>query len=276
MSEPLERTPLSHLLAQIPSSTAMDQDIPVTIADDWLQGRAIYGGLSAALCLQAVRAAQPELPPLRSAQLSFLSPAGPGVVLRASLLRQGKSMTFASADMQRDDGALAARGMFCFGAARDSRLAFGDLAPPSVCRPEEAGPFFEDANGNNRGPNFAQHFESRRAAGVLPMSGAERPAFTAWMRHRDTAIDSVAVALAALGDALPPAAMACFESPAPVSSVTWQFDLLMPVATTRDGWWLCRSHGEHIGDGYATQAMTIWNTQGQPVMVGRQNVAVFY
>ena len=84
------------------------------------------------------------------------------------------------------------------------------------------------------------------------------------------------VALAALGDALPPAAMAMFETAAPVSSMTWQFELLSDDPTTEDGWWLSQSRAETIGQGYASQAMTIWNHARQPILVGRQSVAVFY
>ena len=47
----------------------------VTVSDDWLQGRTVYGGLGAALCLEATQRSIPDLPPLRSAQVSFAGPA---------------------------------------------------------------------------------------------------------------------------------------------------------------------------------------------------------
>ncbi|MGD9799873.1 MAG: acyl-CoA thioesterase domain-containing protein, partial [Parvularculaceae bacterium] len=45
------------------------------VADNWLQGRTVYGGMTAALCLEAAQRAVPGLPPLRSAQVSFIGPA---------------------------------------------------------------------------------------------------------------------------------------------------------------------------------------------------------
>ena len=96
------------------------------------------------------------------------------------------------------------------------------------------------------------------------------------MQHRDEPVEPAVVALVALADTLPPAAMACFTEPAPVSSMTWLFDVLRDDLTGGDGWWLCRSTADAIEHGYCSQAMTIWDTACEPVLVGRQNVAVFY
>ncbi len=247
----------------------------VTIPDSWLQGRAVYGGLSTALCLHAAMSAYDDLPPLRSTQVSFIGPAGGNVRFQSSVLRRGKSTAFINVDMT-SDGQRGARVVFCFGASRESRLQHRQSIAPQVADPGECGRFFEDAEGHNSGPNFANHFNSRRAAGPLPMSSADTPGFNAWMQHRDPHVQPTLVGLIALADTLPPAAMACFDGRAPVSSMTWMFDLLTPAPATTDGWWLCRSQAESIADGYASQAMTVWNVDREPVLIGRQNVAVFY
>ena len=72
MSKSSERTPLSAVLAEM---QPFDGGFRVGISDDWRQGRAIYGGLSTALCLTAARGSIEGLPPLRSAQVSFIGPA---------------------------------------------------------------------------------------------------------------------------------------------------------------------------------------------------------
>ncbi|AWN17877.1 thioesterase family protein [Salinisphaera sp. LB1] len=271
MTDTSGRTPLSVLLSHLqPAGNAWHIDIP----DDWLQGRAIYGGLSAALCLAAVDAAVDDLAPLRSAQVAFVGPAGPSVRIQPHILRQGKSMAFVAADMTSGDNA-AARATFGFGTARESALAHADVAAPAVADARDGGLFFEDSEGRNLGPNFARHFDSARAAGATPASGAETPQFCAWLRHRDAAMRDSLTGLVALADALPPAAMACMHKPAPVSTITWQFDLLTERPVTEQGWWLCRSYAEQIADGYSAQHMTIWNSRREPVLVGRQAVAVF-
>ena len=159
MSEFAERTALSDLLARMrPEGDTFRVDVP----DDWLQGRAMYGGLSTALCLQAAYNGIAALPPLRSAQVSFVGPAGGTVRVSPVIVRRGKSTVFVAVDLTGDKG-LATRAMFCFAAARESRLAEVHLPAPGVAPPAECGPFFEDGNGRNQGPSFAQHFESRRA-----------------------------------------------------------------------------------------------------------------
>ncbi len=183
-------------------------------------------------------------------------------------------MAFVAADMTSGDNP-AVRATFGFGSARESALAHADIAAPEVAAAHEGQLFFEDSEGRNTGPNFARHFDSARAAGAAPMSGARKPEFCVWMRHRDEAMRDSPIGLVALADALPPAAMACMQAPAPVSSITWQFDLLTDRPVTEEGWWLCRSYAERIADGYSAQHMTIWNSRREPVLVGRQSVAVF-
>lgn len=270
MSDTDDRTPLSALLAQMHKDGDSSQ---VRVPADWLQGRAIYGGLTAALCLQATYEHHGvDLPPLRSAQLSFIGPAGPDVAIRPTIVRRGKSTAFITADMLSDDK-IAARATFCFGKARDSKIAHDVLAAPQVAAPQDCDSFFGRAT--SLAPNFAQHFEARLAGGSMPVSGAEDAHYTVWLRHRDNEVDPVIVGLAALADALPPAAMASFTEPAPVSSMTWLFDVLSDTPATRDGWWLSRSVAEHSSHGYSSQAMMVWNADGAPILVGRQNVAIF-
>lgn len=272
MSESSQRTPLSELLS---SFTATEAGHRVHIPADWLQGRAVYGGLSAALCLHSTYLSLDTLPPLRSVQMAFIGPAGSEVEVRPTLVRRGKSTAFVTVDLVSDDK-LAVRATLCFGAARESRLSTGGLLVPAVGGPETGGAFFEGSDGRNLGPNFAQHFNSRHAAGGLPMSGADAADFTVWLQHRDAETEPSLVGLVALADALPPAAMACFTEPAPISTMTWMFDVLVDAPRTSEGWWLCRSTAETSREGYSSQAMTIWNRAGDPVIVGRQNVAIFY
>lgn len=267
MSETPTRTPLSSVLSAMETTK---HGFAVTVPSDWLQGRAIYGGLSAALCLQATLNAFQDLPPLRSAQLSFIGPATSAVEVVPTEVRRGKSAAFITADLF-SEGRLAVRATFCFGKARESRISKAELAGPKVARPEACQPFFR----TEFAPNFAQHFNSRLAEGALVVTGSDKPAFTVWLQHRDARIDSVMVGLVALADALPPAAMTLFEDARPISTMTWMFDVLQETPETEGDWWLCRSAAEVTRDGYSTQAMRIWNSRGEPVVIGRQNIAIF-
>ena len=66
----------------VQSMTPENDGWSVTIPDEWMQGRTTYGGLSAALCLQAVQNQFVDLPELRTAQINFIGPAGGTVTIK--------------------------------------------------------------------------------------------------------------------------------------------------------------------------------------------------
>lgn len=241
------------------------------VSDDWLQGRTVYGGLASALCMQAALNEFGDVPPLRSAQIAFIGPASGQLQLKASMLRKGKSTLFANIDLIGEAG-LATRAMFCFGAARESAFSHVAIGTPELKAPETCPDFFKSAPPTLR---FVQHIEGRYVSGSPPFSGSEDPQMTLWLRHREPAIKPSLVALLALADAPPPAASARSKAPSPISTMTWSIDMLTDKITTDDGWWLIHNVAEQIADGYSSQAMTLWNRNGQPIMASRQNVAVF-
>jgi acyl-CoA thioesterase len=241
------------------------------VTDDWRQGRTLYGGLSAALCLNAALEAFADLPPLRSAQFAFVGPAAGEVRAVPALLRQGKSATSAAVDLAGEAG-LATRALFTFGAGRPSAYARTNLPAPAVPAPETCGPFFRD-DGR---PTFSQHFDVRNAGGARPVTGAADPDVLVWLRHHDLPARTTLTGLLALADATPPAAMSAFTAPAPISTMTWMVDVVGDCAAVGpDGWLLMSSRAETIADGYSAQGMTLWTADGRPLIAARQMVAVF-
>jgi len=261
-------TEFTHLMSSI---TKAGDAWTVSVSDDWLQGRTVYGGLASALCMQAALNEFGDLPPLRSAQIAFIGPASGQLQLRPSILRRGKSTVFASVDLIGDAG-LATRATFCFGAARESAFAHVAIGTPELKAPEACPDFFKHAPP---ALSFVQHLEGRFVSGSLPFSGSEDPQMMLWLRHREQGIPPSLVPLLALADAPPPAASARSRAPSPISTMTWSIDMLTDMITTDDGWWLIHNVAEQIADGYSSQAMTLWNRNGQPIMASRQNVAVF-
>jgi acyl-CoA thioesterase len=237
--------------------------------ESWRQGRTLFGGLSAALCYAACERAVPALPPLRSAQIAFIGPSAGAATLRPAVLRRGKSVTFMDCDLVAD-GAVATRALFCFGGERES--AFGDdaPAPPVAPHPDDCGPLWGE-----RRPSFTQHLDQRLAGGHRPVSGATQGEMLVWVRLVDATPTSSLAALVALGDALPPAAMPRLTGSAAISTMTWQFDLIDPEQVDPSGWFLLRSSVETMGHGYSLQKMAMWDEAGAPVLIGRQNVAIF-
>ncbi|MEM6800694.1 MAG: thioesterase family protein [Bacteroidota bacterium] len=244
----------------------------------WMQGRAVYGGLSTALCLHGTLAQIDNLPPLRSVSVNFIGPASEEVYVKSQILRQGKSVSFVRAELMGENG-LINNTLFSFGAERASKLdqIFSD--PRKVPNPASLQNFFPENKFNpkeNVGPpSFTQHFEVRMLKGSWPFSGSDSSSLELWVKHKDTAANDL-VALLALADMPPPAVSPLFKTFAPISSMSWMMNLLSDDLSNESGWWLLGVYAEHASQGYSSQNMTIHNDKGELVVVGRQNVAVFY
>ena len=75
----------------------------LAIPESWHQGRTAYGGLTAALALHAARqVGGADLPPLRSAQVSFVGPVYGEIEARARVLRRGRNAVWIAAELLRD------------------------------------------------------------------------------------------------------------------------------------------------------------------------------
>ncbi|MBT8494183.1 MAG: thioesterase family protein [Deltaproteobacteria bacterium] len=253
------------------SGSKADDRVGFFIGDDWLQGRTTYGGLSAALALHAARRLHDDLPPLRSATVSFVGPAAGPVVSTARILRRGRSVSFVEADLT-SDGRIATRCGFAFGAARDSAFDLRLVPAPQVPEPDRCSEFLPEQEGSPV-PAFTRHFEARLARGGRPITGSADHEHLIWVRHRDRGAIGEA-ALLAVADMPPPAILPMFEEPAPISSMTWLLNIIEHDPDP-DGWWLLSTRAEHAANGYSSQDMLVWTRAGQLAVTGRQSVALF-
>ncbi len=232
------------------------------IDEAWLQGRTAYGGASAAIALAAVKAALPDLPPLRSAQFAFVGPLGGAVQALPQLLRRGKNSAFVACDVVDEaSGDVGLRALFVFMTPRASSITHDALAIPCVAPPVA---MVEMPAGV---PRFFHNFEVAEA--ISADAG-----FVRWVRLRDRTPRDAEVELIAIADALPPAALRLATMPGPVSTVTWQLNLVAVPRLTPGGWWLIATETLHAANGGSTQSMTIW-CDGQPVATATQSVALF-
>lgn len=234
----------------------------------WGQGRTLYGGMTVALGWAAAERRYPDLPPLRSVQVAFVGPSAGELTLRPEILRQGKSATTIGVDVL-SDGKLAARITFFCGAARDSKVAHQRVEAPAAAAPDALPPVL----GAGQGPTFASNFDIRHVSGGLPFSGGP-PEFVMWARLSAHEGADPLVALLALADVLPPAAMPVFPEFGVISSLSWSMDLdRLPVEA--GAWYLCRATAESTEDGYSRQAMEVFDANGRRLLGGRQTVAIF-
>jgi Thioesterase-like superfamily len=232
------------------------------IGDEWLQGRTAYGGVSAAIALAAAKMAHGDLPPLRSAQIAFVGPLSGSVVAEPVLLRRGKNSAFIGCDIIGPDG-IGLRALFLFMASRTSSIEYHDLPAPVYP--------LDDANLLNADQvpqGFLQNFDLvpwQRSDGMI----------RAWRRLKRRETLDPEVELVAIADALPPAAMSLAKEWGPISTTTWQLNILTDTPRPTDGWWLLEAKILDALNGASSQTMTIWNRNGEAVGTATQSVALF-
>ena len=260
-------TPFSALIAQLDR----DGDVYQTeLPADWLQGRTAYGGLTTALCYEAAIRSFSELPPLRSAQVTFIGPAMGRLTLNTKMLRQGRNVSFIEVDLLGDKG-LATRCLLTFGASRVSKLTSPVIRPRRLDAPDTCPEFL----GFDGAPAFTQHYDTRVIEGSRPGTNADKPDYLVWVKHKDArGLDSMA-GLLALADMLPPAMLSTASSFVPISSMTWHMNVLVDQPPKQSAWCLLESAAESAIEGYSSQNMTLWDRSGQPLVIGRQSVAIF-
>ncbi|MEM1397933.1 MAG: thioesterase family protein [Pseudomonadota bacterium] len=259
-------TELLKSLDRRPENT-IDAHVPET----WMQGRTTYGGLTAALSLQAALGLVDDIP-IRSAQVAFVGPVGGDITIKPTLLRRGKNTAYVSVDIVAGSE-VTAQSIFAFGKAKESSVHFDDMPMPTVKPPEEIEPFF-DQSGQR--PGFTQNFDMLLALGGRPISGSNEKSIGLWMRHLDPDTPQDATAVLAIGDAPPPAVLSMFTEPVRISSMTWMAEFMTDTITTDpEGWFFAQHTAQLAKDGYSSQSMRLWNSAGDPILVGRQTIAVF-
>lgn len=260
----------SSTLAQI-SSDKNDQVIELPTG--WAQGRAFFGGFSAALAAQFLRQQFSDDYHLRSLSLSFVAPAEPGEAqLSYRVLRQGKSVVQVAVELQQQGDVMLA-GLASLGKARQSQVQVAGETPPDL-KTVNDGPGLPEADIV---PEFAKNFDYRITSGGMPFSGQPGRTFGGWVRFRDEQQPLSTAAILALVDAWPPAVLPHLDKPAPASSLTWTIefpDLPLQDFSTHD-WFQYEAFIEHAGDGYGHSRAGLWSDQGQLIAISRQTFTVF-
>lgn len=261
-------TPLSALLAQ----TRIDgTQAALEVPEDWLQGRSVFGGLQAALAVQALRTVVAPDIPLRALQMAFIAPVPQGVV-RASArpLRSGKNVSHVECTLLGAQGETLAHVIGVFGAARASQV---QCVPEMPALPDGRRIRFPYRAGVV--PAFTQHFGATWLRGGLPFSGDPEPRHVVGLDLLDDG-PMTELHLVAIADFIPPVALSLLTTPSPGSSLTWLLEL---TSHDFDRWptagWRVDAELEAGREGYTSQATRIWAPDGQLAALSRQSMVVF-
>lgn len=242
--------------------------VRLTHAQNWMQGRTLYGGASALVAFTMAKRAFPDLPPLRAAQIGFVAPVGEEIEVTAQIVRQGRNVTQVRSEIRNEKG-VALTAFWLFAAQREPNGQQPAKPPENWPGPPE-----ENARAmEGKGPAFIQNnFEVRYGQAKGEDHGAS---IRRWARlTEDHDLDPVSK-LVLMGDVMPPGAMRIMERPGPISSINWSFNVLDPETRSPGGWYLSENSSQHLDLGYSSERLRMYDAEGRQVLDGLQCVAVF-
>ena len=210
--------------------------VTLQLPEDWMQGRAGFGGLIGALSLKSMRRHVSNDRKARSLMISFVGPVGIGEFsIHTSVLRSGKSVTYMKAEVIQE-GAVRCIALGSFGGDRVSIIHFQPPLRPDMPGPEgiEEMPYIDGLT-----PAFTRHLKYRWALGDLPFSGSGSGEIGGWFCFREAADCLSEEWLVALADAWPTPALSMLKIPAAASSLSWEmgFVHMDRPACSLDDWW---------------------------------------
>jgi len=248
----------------------------VHIPDNWLQGRTAFGGLTAALGVNAMMRQNPSGAPLKSLLVSFVGPLGAGAAtIDTKILRRGKSVTQIVADVKTGTQT-AAHIVGTFGTGRNTsqqhvpayshadqnRLDFPPMDTAALAQADIIPAFLA---------NFDIHWNGKG----IPQSGTKDAHLGKWVQLKENMRDYMAERLVMLADVPPPLMMSHYTDPIMASSLTWSLEFLQPPADIVGDWHYLDYRLEAAAEGYSVQSGLIFDESGTLVAMSRQNMVYF-
>lgn len=237
-------------------------------AQDWMQGRTLYGGASALIAYTMAKRAFSDLPPLRAAQVGFVAPVGEEIELNAEIVRQGRNVTQVRSEIH-SDGKVALTAFWLFANGRDAN----SVRPADPVTDWPGAPEDNAVAMKGEGPSFIQNnFEVRFGQSKDSDHGAT---IRRWARLTEDHTLDPAGKLVLMGDVMPPGAIRIMQRKGPISSINWSFNVLDPETRSPGGWYLAENSSKHADAGYSSERLRMWDAEGKQVLEGLQCVAVF-
>jgi len=191
-------------------------DFPL-IPDAWGQGRTIYGGMTAAILLQAMLSEVEHDRKLRAMDVNFTRPFEADVpyTIQVETLGEGRTVCVKSARLIQGDKVRAVvRADFC--RPLDNSVRIDQFTVPDIRAREQS---FRITGMHV--PVFFQNVEVYMASHVPPFGGKPYPEMHGYMRFAQAPAKITTPHLVGLIDAWPPTASTHYAKPVPISTISW-------------------------------------------------------
>ena len=202
--------------------------------------------------------------------LTGLVVAATVAVVVTEVVREGRSVAFMRARLEREDEVLAiATATF----ARERRSFAESFEPPRLALP----PVDEVAPGPEALflPSFSRYFQFRQAIGQEAFSGGAEAHVGGWCRLREGPVRAEAALVPVMLDSWAPAALSRHPRWAPCASI----DIFVQLHRVLDGspidWLGYEAHSAHLDSGYADERATLYDADGRAIASAKQLIAIF-
>ena len=244
----------------------------VYLNESWMQGRAGFGGLVAALVFESMRKALTNPAPVRCLQVSFVGPVdGSEFEVSSELLREGKNVSHVlGRGMQNGQTKIVVQGSF--GAARDSAIRVEPERSSLAGSLEDTKklPYLQ-----GQIPEFTKHFDFRYLT-PFPFMGADSSYLEGYVRFSKAPERITEAHMLALIDAWPPTALPMMNAPCMASSLSWTIEFVQPQPSLRvDEYTQYRAQIVESSGGYAYAKALISNEAGELIAISQQTTTHF-
>ncbi len=239
------------------------------IPDGWQQGRGAFGGLLSGALARAAEAMSPA--PLRGLEVAMLGPATPGEAsIEAKILRRGSSVTGIALTLTQA-GEVVDHAIAVTAADRPGAPSWSELAWPAPPAWRDLEPLPAEMPF---APTFTRHLEYR-LVGRPPYQGGGEASASGWVRARQTPKRLDAAWIALLVDAWWTGALARFEAPRPVATLTYALHLCEP-ATGLDPAAPCflECRAPVSAGGYVSEERRLWGEDGRLLAINHQLITI--
>lgn len=246
-----------------------DGGMTAQVSEDWLQGRSAYGGIQAALAVEAMRPFSDDLP-IRTLQATMCAPVPAGSLrIEAGLLRAGGNTRQVEARIIDGEAVLAVF-VGIFGRARESVVTRDFVEPDMGGASGTKMPFLDGM------PAFLKQFSAYILKGHFPGSGTPDTEHVYRISLHDDATHTGLPQLLAMTDFPPPVGLSWLSRFTPGSTMTWMLNFTghrfdnQPLAD-----WLIDVQLDAAQDGYTQQTVTLFAPDGYAVARGTQCMVIF-
>ncbi|MEL7043510.1 MAG: thioesterase family protein [Pseudomonadota bacterium] len=269
---PSEETAPAQSLSALLATCTRHEDGSLTAepSDSWKQGRSLYGGIQAALAVEAMQVFAEGLP-IRTLQATLCAPVPSGPLrISTEVLRIGGSTRQIEARFLDGENVLAVF-VAIFGRARESVVSH-DFAPA----------VYDDDNGvelpflKGLTPDFLQQFQATLLKGHFPGAGERDTEQVYRVSLRDEAEKTGLAQLLTMSDFPPPIGLSWLSQPSPASTMTWMLNFTGQRFDDQGlDDWLIDVQLDSAHDGYTQQSVTLFAPDGRAIARGTQCMVVF-